>query len=79
MCQWHMFSTDRSRAEMREHVVQSNPVSEGSKAFDPNISFEWTFKIRYDLSDPERGRLRDGSAFWFQRGCCTCTSVLPVI
>ena len=22
---------------MREHVVQSNPVSEGSKAFDPNI------------------------------------------
>ncbi len=37
MCQWHMFSTDRSRAEMREHVVQSNPVSEGAKAFDPNI------------------------------------------
>ena len=37
MCQWHMFSTDRSRAEMREHAVQSNPVSEGSKAFDPNI------------------------------------------
>ena len=29
MCQWHMFSTDRSRAEMREHVVQSNPISEG--------------------------------------------------
>ena len=39
MCQWHMFSTDRSRAEMREHVVQSNPVSEGSKAFAPNIMF----------------------------------------
>ena len=37
MCQWHMFSTDRSRAEMREHVVQSNPVSEGARAFDPNI------------------------------------------
>ena len=32
-----MFITDRSRAEMREHVVQSNPVSEGAKAFDPNI------------------------------------------
>ena len=31
MCQWHMFSTDRSRAEMREHVVRSNLVSEGSK------------------------------------------------
>ncbi len=28
MCQWHMFSTDRSRAEMWEHVVQNNPVSE---------------------------------------------------
>ncbi len=39
MCQWHMFSTDRSRAEMREHAVQSNPVSEGSKAFDPNIIY----------------------------------------
>ena len=25
--------------EMREHAVQSNPVSERSKAFDPNINF----------------------------------------
>ena len=39
MCQWHMFSTDRSREEMREHAVQSNPVSEGAKAFDPNIIY----------------------------------------
>ena len=38
MCQWHMFSTDRSRAEMREHAVQSNPVSEGSKVFDPRFT-----------------------------------------
>ena len=45
MCQWHMFSTDRSRAEMREHAVQSNPVSEGSKVFDPKI-YEGGFRSK---------------------------------
>ena len=28
-----------AEVEMREHAVQSNPVSEGSKAFDPNIVY----------------------------------------
>ena len=28
-----------AEVEMREHAVQSNPVSEGSKAFDPNIIY----------------------------------------
>jgi hypothetical protein len=28
-----------AEVEMREHAVQSNPVSERSKAFDPNINF----------------------------------------
>ena len=45
MCQWHMFSTDRSRAEMREHVVRSNPVSEGAKVFDPKI-YEGGFRSK---------------------------------
>ena len=39
MCQWHMFSTDRSRAEMREHVVRSNPVSVGCQKFDAQILY----------------------------------------
>ncbi len=39
MCQWHMFSTDRSRAEMREHVVRSNPVSVGCQKFDASILY----------------------------------------
>ena len=39
MCQWHMFSTDRSRAEMREHVVRSNPVSVGCQKFDAPILY----------------------------------------
>ena len=28
-----------AEVEMWEHAVQSNPVSERSKAFDPNINF----------------------------------------
>ena len=28
-----------AEVEMREHAVQSNPVSERSKVFDPNINF----------------------------------------
>ncbi len=39
MCQWHMFSTDRSRAEMREHVVRSNPVSVGCQKIDAPILY----------------------------------------
>ena len=39
MCQWHMFSTDRSRAEMREHVVRSNLVSVGCQKFDAPILY----------------------------------------
>ena len=33
---------------LREHAVQSNPVSEGSKAFDPNIR-----KYRYAINTAE--------------------------
>ncbi len=27
MCRWHMTSTDRSGAQMREHAVRSDPVT----------------------------------------------------
>ena len=56
MCQWHMFSTDRSRAEMREHAVRSNPVSEGSKAFDPNIKL-YERKLSVMTKDMTTGKI----------------------
>ena len=37
MCQWHMFSTDRSGAEKWECVARNNPQSSKSGAFDPDI------------------------------------------
>ncbi|GMU12100.1 hypothetical protein WAL17_05300 [Waltera acetigignens] len=37
MCQWHMFSTDRSGAEKWECVARNNPQASKSGAFDPNI------------------------------------------
>ena len=37
MCQWHMFSTDRSGAETWECVARSNPQASKSGAFDPDI------------------------------------------
>ena len=37
MCQWHMFSTDRSGAEKWECVARSNPQASKSGAFDPDI------------------------------------------
>ena len=37
MCQWHMFSTDRSGAEKRECVARNNPQASKSGAFDPDI------------------------------------------
>ena len=37
MCQWHMFSTDRSGAEKWECVARNNPQASKSGAFDSNI------------------------------------------
>ena len=37
MCQWHMFSTDRSGAKKWECVARNNPQVSKSGAFDPDI------------------------------------------
>ena len=37
MCQWHMFSTDRSGAEKWECVARNNPQASKSGVFDPDI------------------------------------------
>ena len=34
-CQWHSFSTDRSEAEMWEHIVRNNPWYHGAKKLLP--------------------------------------------
>ena len=39
MCQWHMSSTDRSGAEMRECIARSNPVSEFTCRIHQNTAY----------------------------------------
>ena len=36
-CQWYMFSMNRNRVQMYEHVGQNNPYLSKSCVFDPDI------------------------------------------
>ena len=50
MCQWHMFSTDRSGAEKWECVARNNPQASKLGAFDPNIiNIEGEYPKQSDL------------------------------